>query len=114
MTPRASAPYVAGGQKNGSESPSCWAVVDPQKVAMTLPFGTATQQSSTMEIPPMIYKSPIPQKYTDAWFARQAEHAADCIAVADGRMTAEAANAKWYAILKKEREDEARQMEMDA
>ena len=61
----------------------------------------------------MIYKSPVPQKYTAAWFDRQAEHARDCIAVADGLMTAEEANAKWYAILKKEREDEARQMALE-
>lgn len=61
----------------------------------------------------MIHRSPIPQKYTDAWFTRQAEHAADCIAIADGRMTAEEANAKWFAILKKEREDELRQMTLE-
>ena len=62
----------------------------------------------------MIHKFPRIPKHSHAWFDRQAEHAADCIAVADGRMTAEEANAKWYAILKKEREDEARQMEMNA
>lgn len=108
---RASAPYVAGGQKNGSESPSCWAVVDPQKVAMTLPFGTATRQSSTMEIH-MTYRATLPKR-SDAWFSRQAQHALDCIAIAEGRMTAEEANAKWYAILKKEREDELRQMTLE-
>jgi hypothetical protein len=61
----------------------------------------------------MIYRSPQIPKFSSAWFARQAEHAEDCIAVADGRMTAEEANAKWFAILKKEREEEARQKDMD-
>lgn len=61
----------------------------------------------------MIYKTPRIEKFSDAWFDRQAEHARDCVAVAEGRMTAEEANAKWYAILKKEREDEARQQDMD-
>lgn len=49
---------------------------------------------------------------SDAWYERQAEHARDCIAIAEGRMTAEEANAKWFAILKKEREDEFRQKDM--
>lgn len=58
--------------------------------------------------------SPLSPPYrSDAWYARQAEHAEDCIAVADGRMTAEEANAKWYAILKKEREEELVQQGMD-
>lgn len=54
-----------------------------------------------------------PPYRSEAWYARQAEHALDCIAIAEGRMTAEEANAKWYAILKKEREDEARQRDLD-
>lgn len=60
----------------------------------------------------MIHRSPQIPKFSAAWYARQAEHAEDCIAVADGRMTAEEANAKWYAILKKEREEETRQQDM--
>lgn len=60
----------------------------------------------------MIYQSPRIPKFSPAWFDRQAEHARDCIAIAEGRMTAEEANAKWFAILKKEREEEARQMSL--
>lgn len=61
----------------------------------------------------MIYRSPIPPKFSEAWYKRQAEHARDCIAIAEGRMTSEEANAKWFAILKKEREEEARQMTLE-
>lgn len=108
MVPRASAPYSSG--KAGSESPVCWAVVIPSKVAMTLSAGAAIQQSNTVEIH-MVYRETLPKR-SDAWFSRQAEHALDCIAIAEGRMTAEEANAKWYAILKQEREDQLRQMDL--
>lgn len=61
----------------------------------------------------MVYQPKSPPKYSDAWFSRQAEHALDRIAISDGRMTAEEANAKWFAILKKEREEEMRQMQLE-
>lgn len=60
----------------------------------------------------MTYRATLPKR-SDAWFLCQAEHALDCIAIAEGSMTAEEANAKWFAILKKEREDELRQMEVN-
>ena len=60
----------------------------------------------------MTYRAALPKR-SDAWFSRQTELALDWIAIREGRMTAEEANAKWFAILKKEREDEMRQQMMD-
>ena len=59
----------------------------------------------------MTYRATLPNR-SAAWLSRQAEHALDCIAIAEGRMTAEEANAKWFAILKKEREDDLSQMDL--
>ena len=60
----------------------------------------------------MIYQSPHIPKFSPAWRKRYLEHLRDSLAIAEGRMTAEEANAKWFAILKKEREEETRQMSL--